>query len=126
MPEEKKIIIDEDWKQEAQREKEALAKAVEADKKPQHPALPPANILVLLQSLATQALMGLGDLENPFTGQRELHLEEAKFNIDLLDVLEQKTKGNLTEQEAKLLEALLYDLRLRYVDVANAQPRQQI
>lgn len=121
MAEEKKIIIDEDWKEEAQREKEALAKAMETEKGGARGPVGAANFLMLVSGLATQALMGLGDLESPFTGKREVNLEEAKFHIDLLEILEQKTKGNLTEAEAQAMEGLLYDLRMRYVQ-ANRQP----
>ncbi len=115
-PQEKKIIVDEDWKEQAQREKEMLAAALEREEKEKH--LPPAeaSFALLATSLATQAMMALGDLENPITRKRETHLGEAKFHIDMLEMLEKKTKGNLAPEEAKLLEGLLFDLRLRYVE----------
>ena len=120
MPEptpEKKLIIDEDWKEQAQREKEMLAAALEQKKEAERPRLPErASFAILASSLATQALMGLGDLENPFTKKQEVHIDEAKFHIDMLEVLEQKTKGNLSPEEARMLESLLFDLRMRYVD----------
>lgn len=120
MPDEKKIIIDEDWKEEAQREKEALAAALEQEKEAKRPRPPEqATFGLLITSLATQAFIGLGEIENPFTKKREPNLPEARFHIDLLEMLEAKTKGNLTPEEAQGLEGLLFDLRMRYVGKAK-------
>jgi hypothetical protein len=66
-------------------------------------------------SLGTQAFLHLGDIPNPMTQQREKDLPAAKHMIDLLGILEAKTKGNLTGDEERLLRQLLLDLRLRYV-----------
>jgi hypothetical protein len=66
-------------------------------------------------SLGTQAFMHLGDIPDPMTQQREKDLPAAKQMIDLLGMLETKTKGNLTPDEERLLRQLLTDLRLRYV-----------
>lgn len=123
MSDSKKIIIDEDWKEEAQREKETLAEAMEAEKKQKQRApLGEASFAMLLSGLATQAMMALGDMPSPFTGKMEPNLDEAKFHIDLLEILEQKTKGNLTEPEAQMFEGLLYELRMRYVEKRRGQP----
>jgi Domain of unknown function (DUF1844) len=73
------------------------------------------NFASFLISLGTQAFMHLGDIPNPLTQQREKDLPAAKQMIDLLGILEAKTKGNLTEDEERLLRQLLLDLRLRYV-----------
>jgi Domain of unknown function (DUF1844) len=120
-PTDKKIIVDEDWKEEAQREKETLAKALEEEKrKKERPRVPDhASFAMLASSLATQALMSMGDIDNPITNQREVRLDEAKFHVDVLEMLQEKTKGNLTEDEGKLLEGLLFDLRMRYVAKAK-------
>lgn len=121
-PQEKKLIIDEDWKEQAQREKEMLAEAIEKERQEkQKGARPPekASFALLVSSLATQAMISLGDIENPFTHKRETKLEEARFHIDMLEVLEQKTKGNLTPEESRLLESLLFNLRLRFVEKAG-------
>ena len=116
MSEEKKIIVDEDWKEEAQREKEMLAAAVEQEKESKRPAPPEqATFAMLASGLATQALMCLGDLENPYTKKHESNLPEARFHIDMLEMLEQKTKGNLTPDEAQMMQTLLFDLRMRFV-----------
>lgn len=85
--------------------------------------LPEANFLQLVFLLGTQALYGLGAIPNPVTKKTEPDLLVAKFNIDLLNMLQEKTKGNLTEGEAKGLEELLFDLRMRYV-VAVKEPQE--
>jgi hypothetical protein len=73
------------------------------------------NFASFLISLGTQAFMHLGDIPNPVTQQREKDLPAAKQMIDLLGILEEKTKGNLVSDEERLLRQLLLDLRLRYV-----------
>jgi hypothetical protein len=73
------------------------------------------NFASFLISLGTQAFMHLGELPNPMTKQREKDLPAAKHMIDLLGILEAKTKGNLADDEERLLRQLLFDLRLRFV-----------
>jgi len=73
------------------------------------------NFASFLISLGTQAFMHLGDIPNPTTQQREKDLPAAKQMIDLLGMLQEKTKGNLDADEERLLQQLLLDLRLRYV-----------
>jgi hypothetical protein len=68
-------------------------------------------------SLGSSALMHLGELERPGASAPATDLPLAKHTIDILAMLQQKTTGNLTADEAKLLESLLYDLRLRYVEL---------
>jgi len=124
--EEKKIIVDEDWKQEAQREKEILAakeKAEEKDKKEDEPQergpLPEGNFAALISMLATQALFAMGLLQVKGQEERKPDLELAKYNIDMLEVLEEKTKGNLTDEEQAVLSTTLSELRMGYVRVAG-------
>jgi hypothetical protein len=76
---------------------------------------PQIDFYTFALSLGSSAFIHLGDAPHPETAQLEVNLLLAKQTIDLLGMLEQKTKGNLTPDEAKLLENLLYDLRLRYV-----------
>jgi uncharacterized protein DUF1844 len=76
----------------------------------------PADFVTLILSLASTAQMGLGVAPHPATGKPEKNLLQARHAIDLLGVLQEKTKGNLTKEEAKLLEALLSDLRMSYVE----------
>jgi hypothetical protein len=75
--------------------------------------LPPANLPSLLAGLATSAFIHLG--EGPEAGKEAPDLEAAKHAIDLLGVLQTKTRGNLEREEEELLTALLYDLRMKYV-----------
>ena len=63
--------------------------------------------------------MHLGEVERPGTGTTEKSLPMAKHSIDILSMLEQKTRGNLDPAEAQLLENLLFDLRLRYVEASR-------
>jgi len=128
--EEKKIIVDEDWKHEAQREKEVLAakeKAEEEDKQedkqedePQERGpLPAGNLAALISMLATQSLFAMGLLQVKGQEERKPDLEMAKYNIDMLEVLEEKTKGNLTDEEQAVLSTTLSELRMGYVKVAG-------
>jgi hypothetical protein len=82
-------------------------------------ALPPVDFPTFVLSLGSSALMHLGEVERPQTGKLEKDLGMAKHTIDLLSMLQEKTRGNLTPQEAQLLESLLFDLRLRYVSAAK-------
>jgi hypothetical protein len=131
-PQEKpKIIVDDDWKAQAQAEKEKLAKeAAEATAKggaaggatgtargPRQ--LPPASFATLVNSLVTQTFLALGGMEDPRTKRRYVDLDLAKHHIDTLAVLEEKTKGNLSEEEAKMLDQGLYECRMQYVNIAQ-------
>lgn len=108
----KKIIIDEDWKQEAQQEKESLEAQLEQEKQTKAPPLPTASFEVLINSLAMPAMLNLGMISMP---NHQPNLNEAKFYIDLLEVVEAKTKGNLEVTEHNTLTALLYELRMAFV-----------
>ncbi len=80
--------------------------------------LPEASFPTLVNSLVTQILLYLGDL-TPRGVEPQVNLDMAKFNVDLLGVLEEKTKGNLSPEEQKLLDNALYEVRMRYVSVAS-------
>ena len=125
--EEEKIIIDEDWKKEAQREKEILAAQEEAEKKkaeekPPRGPLPEGNFAALISTLTTQAFFALGALQVKGQEGKEPDLELAKYNIDMLETIEEKTRGNLTEDEQKVLENTLGQVRMAYVQVAEQVP----
>jgi hypothetical protein len=83
-----------------------------------HP-LPPANIESLFYMLATSAMVNLGLVPDPINQKTEINLELAKHNIDTLGILQKKTAGNLTDEESKLLDELLYDLRMKYVRITS-------
>jgi hypothetical protein len=75
------------------------------------------NFSTFVISLSTQALMHLGEIPSPLTGNVERDFAVAKQMIDILGMLRDKSRGNLDEQEARLMEDVLYDLRMRYVEV---------
>jgi Domain of unknown function (DUF1844) len=131
MPDEKKLIIDEDWKSQVEAEKRNAqdAPASDADKReaesprqetsgPHDMRMPPASFEMLLTSLATEALMALGQMPHPLTGKIEAHRDHAKYLIDTIEVLREKTKGNLDSDEAEMVETLLHQLHMAFIATA--------
>jgi hypothetical protein len=149
-PPDKKLHIDEDWKTQVEREKEAAKK--QAPSSPHGAAnageeaarrhaqettgqvqpygepagertasetrdypLPPPSLAFLITTLGTQAMVALGEVPNPISGQLETLPNQAKHFIDTLAMLEQKTAGNRTPEESALLDSLLHQLRMAYV-----------
>jgi len=125
---EPKIIVDDDWKAQAKAEKERLAKEAEerSDDADQTQArrLPPASFSSLVSSLVAQVFLALGGMEDPRTKKRYVDLDLAKHHIDVLAVIEQKTSGNLTDEEKKLLDQALYETRMQYVQIAQDATRE--
>ena len=80
----------------------------------------PASFVNFLSTLATNAAASLGAMPHPATGQRSLDLDTGKYWLDVLGMLSEKTKGNLHPQESRLLEGLLGDLRMQYVQLVRA------
>ena len=74
-------------------------------------------------SLVHTAYMHLGDMPDPSSGTAEPHLPSAQQIIDILALIEEKTRGNLTAEERQILEQALYELRLRFVEVSQNEPR---
>ena len=83
---------------------------------------PNTSFAAFAMSLAATAAAHLGDLPDPMTGQTHVDVLAAGHIIDLLAMLQQKTTGNLDAEEAQLLEQVLYELRLRYVEVSQTAP----
>ena len=77
------------------------------------------NFLSFILGLGTQALLHLGDMENPVSHRVERDLEAAKQVIDLLGILREKTRNNLEPAEEAMLDSTLYDLRMRYVELVR-------
>ena len=166
---ERKITSDDDWKEQARKEKERLAekekqknsdaatasasaappstqatagpadgsakaqsqdaaKAAPKDTPKDKPSesadrtkqpIPPATFLTLVNSLAMQSLYFMGRLGGPEGEQGQVDLDMAKHNIDMLQLLEDKTKGNLTDEESKTLGMALHEIRMQYVQLAQ-------
>jgi hypothetical protein len=80
----------------------------------------PASFINFLSTLATNAAASLGAMPHPATGQVSLDLDGAKYWLDIIAMLKEKTKGNLHPKEQKLLDGLLADMRLQYVHLVRA------
>ena len=80
----------------------------------------PASFTNFIMSIASNAASSLGMMEHPVTGKREVDLELGKHWIDILGMLQQKTRNNLVPQEQQILESLLADLRMQYVSLTNS------
>ena len=121
-----KIIVDDDWKTAARAEKEKLAQTEAAQQQGSRPGEPPEkpSLEHLVSLLASQALMYLGQIPDQ-SGRGVIALDIAKMQIDLIGVLEEKTKGNLSEDEAKLVEGTLHELRSIYVEIHDAVMKAQ-
>lgn len=137
MSDEKKIIIDEDWKSTVEAEKEAARREREAQATGQGGAatgeaaapgadmpLPPASFEMLVTTLATEAMIGLGQIPHPMTGQMHADGSHARYAIDMLEMLAEKTKGNLTPGEDRGLRALLHQLRMAFVASGGASANE--
>jgi hypothetical protein len=85
--------------------------------------LPEINFSTFVISLSTQALMHLGEIANPLSGKSEVDVSDAKQMIDILGMLQEKTRGNLDASEARLIEDLLFDLRMKYVEAVKKKDR---
>ncbi len=86
--------------------------------------LPEANFAQLVFLLGAQAMQQLGAVPNPLNGKNEVDLPVAQFSIDLLAILQEKTKGNLSEKENQMLDDLLFDLRMHFVTASKEQDKK--
>lgn len=109
---EEKKKVEDSIKQET---KEADPSVEKTDKEDAQTCLPEINFPTFIMSLNASALVNLGLFENPSTGEKEINLALAKQTIDILSMLEEKTKGNLSKDEESMLKNILYDLRIIYV-----------
>jgi len=114
MPEEPldKKKIDEDWKENAKKGKESPEGQHEHE-----PELPTFAILIL--GIQMDCLIALGEMENPATKTKGTDLARARYAIDMLETLEEKTKNNLKPDESEMLESIIYDLRMRFLGKAK-------
>ena len=129
MPDENKKKVDESWKERAATDlgetSGAAAKKSEnssPEKKESH-EYPPANFGGFITSLGMQAMTTMGLMPGA-SGKAEKDLILAKYLIDTLSVIEEKTKNNLDASEAQLLGQLLYDLRIQFVESSNTEQKK--
>ncbi len=128
MDETVKKRVDESWKERAEKEKqvpgaqagqgqpEALAPA---ERRVSGTEAPEARFDLFISGLGVEALVALGDMPHPTTRKQAANLPHAKYMIDLVGILEEKTKGNLSVEEQQLLRETLYQLRMRYLAKAG-------
>ncbi len=125
-----KIIVDDDWKSQAQAEKAKLAEE-DAKAKAQGPESGPGGVPDkltfddLVKMMATQALMYLGAFPDPQTGKAMIALDMAKLHIDMLGVIQDKTKGNLSDEERSMLDGTTHELRLQFSEIVKALEKAQ-
>jgi hypothetical protein len=119
------IAVDSDWKKQAEAEKARLAAQEQAKPEgrgargPDGRAMPPADFNALLGTLVTNALMYMGAFPDE-TGRAVVSLDHARFHIDLIQVLSDKVKGNITPAEQEEVNQVLNELRLRFVEITKA------
>ena len=127
--------VDESWKEQVEKERETLSSEpvkpaqgqrpqepppAASRQQPQQPrrggAPPQSEFAMFLSSLSMQAMLALGEITHPATGLAQPDLEQARYLVDVIGLLQEKTQGNLSPDEAALLDGLLYELRMKYVE----------
>jgi hypothetical protein len=116
--------VDESWKDSVMKEKEGAAADSPHDcdegcECGQDQTEIEVSFLNYIMSLGYQAMIFLGEVPHPMTGKNEKNIRQAKFLIDTLQLLKNKTKGNLSTQEEQLLSSSLYELQMKYVEVSG-------
>lgn len=106
---EKDKKIDESWKESIEKEKHGTTPEEEKI------SIPEASFGFLVTTLGIEVAISLGEVPNPITNKKEENLEQAKYLIDTLDMLKEKTKNNLTKEEEEILNSLLYDFHMKFV-----------
>lgn len=108
--EEKEKRVDESWKDSVEKDR------IEQPGAEEH-AVPEPDFKFFITTLSLQAAIALGQIPNPVTDKKEENLPQAKFLIDTLDMLKEKTEGNLNQEEGEFLEDVLYNLRMQYISM---------
>ncbi len=135
-----KIHVDEDWKTQVEREKAELQKSEQANSAESDSSfeqefdgdhfpemkIPPASFAVLISTLATQAMASLGIFPDPMTGKPNTNRTLAKHFIDTLSMLEEKTKNNLSDDEATQLRDSLHQLRMIYLQMPKTPAKSDL
>ncbi|MCK4912586.1 MAG: DUF1844 domain-containing protein [Candidatus Omnitrophica bacterium] len=100
--------VDQDWKNQVDKEKETAQGKNETYHQP--------TFTIFVSSLGMQAMIAMGNLDNPITKKKEKNHDQARFLIDTLGVIQEKTKGNLDQDEGKAIEEYLFNLRMMYLE----------
>ena len=134
MDEQVKKRVDESWKEQAEREKQQVDSKTTASPSASGLGSAPeagasridtgeeqlqARFDLFISGLAMEALIAMGEMPHPTTHRQQTNLPQAKYLVDLLGILEEKTKGNLSVDESRLLSDALYQLRMRYLAKAG-------
>lgn len=124
--------VDESWKEQAEKEKQSAPQQAAQASQPkdesaasgqpgkpdiqyEEEGMPQAKFDIFISGLAMEALIALGDMAHPATRRQSTNLAQAKYLIDVMGIIEEKTRGNLSVDENKLLQDALYQLRMRYM-----------
>jgi hypothetical protein len=128
MSDEKKIIIDEDWKNQVAAEKEAAQRPSPGEIPASQPgadasanAYPPlqASFELLVTTVVTEAMVALGQMPHPANNELSFDPVHARFAIDMIEVIVEKTQGNLVPEEERGLQDVLHQLRMAFVAISN-------
>ena len=118
--------VDEEWKKKVQEEKEKAEQTEpKGEEQAQERPMPKASFVNFVATLQLQILVSLGEVPNPATEKAEKDLQQAKYLIDTLGVIQDKTKGDLEDNEKRLLDSILYEARMRYVNACSAEPNSE-
>jgi hypothetical protein len=119
--------VDETWKNSVEKEKVHIFGQDKADEetKPAEEEAPQLDFSNYIASLGFQALVFMGEIPNPITNETQKNLPQSKFLIDTLLLLREKTKGNLTEQEERLLNGSIYELQVKFIEVLQKEQAPQ-
>ena len=126
MSEEPKIVVDDDWKAQVEKEKEQLEKEAtsKSDDNAEQMEMPEASFSMLITTLAMQAGSALGQFPDPVSGKPQINKPVAKHFIDTLALLEEKTSGNLDKQESELLTSTVHQLRMAFIAMPDSLPEE--
>lgn len=125
--------VDESWKEQAEKEKQVSPQAAPSGKSQakaegqssvqapgrEEEGMPEARFDLFVSGLAMEALIALGEMPHPVTRRQSANLQQAKYLIDVLGIIEEKTRGNISVDEGKLLQDALYQLRMRYLSKSS-------
>ena len=122
--------VDESWKEQAEKEKQKADNTAPQSKPEaalhapsaapdEREGMPEARFDLFVSGLAMEALIALGDMPHPVSRRQSANLQQAKYLIDVLGIIEEKTRGNLSVDEGKLLQDALYQLRMRYLSKSS-------